>query len=476
MPMQREKSKWKNRKDQNTDAAFRGGTTRSSDETPQWEGSEGVVSFSYVDGSTGREECIRMTRPYEIPMEIVRKAYLQVKSNAGSAGIDGESMEDFEKNLEDNLYKIWNRMTSGSYFPPPVKAVEIPKKSGGIRVLGIPTIGDRVAQTVAKIYLEPLLEPIFYRDSYGYRPGKSAIDAVRVTRTRCWSYDWVIVLDIKGLFDSIDHELLMKLVRKHTDIRWVILYVKRWLEAPMQMPNGDMKERTAGTPQGGVISPLLANLFMHYAFDAWMDANHPNNPFERYADDGTVHCVSLKQALYMRDSIAARLRKWKLSLNTEKTHIAYCKDDERKGEYRETSFDFLGYTFRPRRSKNKYGRLFINFTPAVSNSAKKEMRRKMHDWRMRLKPDVSIDDLSRMFNPSIRGWYNYFSKFYKSETYPVLRQMNHALVQWARKKYKKLRRHKNRAEQWMRGIAERQPELFIQWQTGILPGRMVGAG
>ena len=414
-------------------------------------------------------------KPYEIPMERIEEAYRIVRSNSGTAGTDNIDMDEFESRLEDNLYKIWNRMSSGSYFPPPVRGVEIPKKSGGKRLLGIPTISDRIAQTVAKNYFEPRLEPIFHRGSYGYRPGKSAIDAVSAARKRCWNYGWVIVLDIKGLFDNIDHNLLMKLVKRYTDIPWLILYIERWLTAPMQNPDGTVKERTSGTPQGGVISPLLANLFMHHAIDAWMEEKHPNNPFERYADDGTVHCRSLKQAEYLRRDINNRLKLWKLQLNTEKTHIAYCKDDDRTEEYPTTSFDFLGYTFRPRRSKNKYGKHFINFTPAVSNASKKEMRRKIHDWRMHLKPDKTPEDLSAMFSSSIRGWYNYFRNFYKSETYSVLDYMNQALVHWAERKHKRLRGHRRRARQWLRAIAKREPELFIQWQLGILPGQDGGS-
>ncbi|MHB8359212.1 MAG: group II intron reverse transcriptase/maturase [Thermoplasmataceae archaeon] len=415
------------------------------------------------------------TKPYEIPMEKVREAYKIVKGNAGSAGTDGIDLEAFEKNLEDNLYKIWNRMSSGSYFPSPVKAVEIPKKSGGIRTLGIPTIMDRIAQTVAKVYLEPVLEPVFHRDSFGYRPGKSAIDAIAAARKRCWDYDWVIVFDVKGLFDNIDHHRLMQLVRRYTDIPWIILYIERWLKAPMRMPDGSIRERSAGTPQGGVISPLLANLFMHHAFDAWMEAEHQHNPFERYADDGAVHCRSLKQAEYIRRDIDAQLGRWKLQMHPDKTHIVYCKDDDRRETYPETSFDFLGYTFRPRRSKNRYGKFFVNFSPAVSSASKREMRRKIHDWRMHLKPDKSLEDLSRMFNPAVRGWVTYFRNFYKSEMYLVLRDMNHALVQWARRKHKKLNGHRKRAEQWLRRIALREPELFIQWQIGILPGRDSGS-
>lgn len=409
------------------------------------------------------------TKSYEISKHAVLEAFQRVKANKGAAGIDDESLEAFEDDLKNNLYKIWNRMSSGSYFPSPVKAVEIPKKTGGTRTLGVPTVADRVAQMVAKIYFEPLVEPYFHPDSYGYRSGKSAADALAITRQRCWRYDWVLEFDIKGLFDNIDHELLMKAVRKHTDNPWVILYIRRWLKAPFQMSDGTMQARTKGTPQGGVISPVLANLFLHYAFDKWMERNHPDKPFARYADDAVAHCRSRKAAEELRDSLSKRLEECGLELHPTKTRIIYCKDDDRRENYPDTSFDFLGYTFRPRRSKSKYGKHFINFTPAVSNKAKKAMRQKIHDWRMHLKPDKTFEDLSRMFNPVLRGWVNYYGRFYKSEMYPVLRHMNMALVRWVRRKYKKLK-HQRRACYWLGGIARREPKWFVQWQMGILPG------
>lgn len=409
------------------------------------------------------------TKSYEISKHVVMEAFQRVKANKGAAGIDDESLEAFEASLKNNLYKIWNRMSSGSYFPSPVKAVEIPKKSGGKRMLGVPSVADRVAQMVAKIYFEPAVEPYFHTDSYGYRPNKSAVDALTVTRKRCWDYDWVLEFDIKGLFDNIDHKLLMKAVRKHTDNPWVILYIKRWLTAPFQMPDGTVIERTKGTPQGGVISPVLVNLFLHYAFDAWMDRNHPDKPFARYADDGVAHCRSMKEAEKLHRSLRERFLACGLELHPAKTRIIYCKDDDRKGNYPVTRFDFLGYTFRPRRSKNRYGKHFINFTPAVSNKAKKAMQRTIREWRMHLKPDKTLEDLSRMFNPILRGWINYYGCFYKSELYSALRHMDRALIRWVRRKYKKLQRHQRRATYWLGGIARREPELFAHWQMGILP-------
>jgi len=409
------------------------------------------------------------TKSYEISKHVVLEAFQRVKANKGAAGIDDESLEAFEANLRNNLYKIWNRMSSGSYFPPPVKAVEIPKKNGGKRVLGVPTVADRVAQMVVKIYFEPTVEPYFHPDSYGYRPGKSAADALAVTRQRCWRYDWVLEFDIKGLFDNIDHQLLMKAVRKHTDNPWVILYIQRWLTAPFQMPDGTVKERAKGTPQGGVISPVLANLFLHYTFDKWMVLNHPDKPFARYADDAVAHCRSMEDAEKLHESLKERLVECGLELHPTKTRIVYCKDDDRSGDYPETKFDFLGYTFRPRRSKNKYGKYFINFTPAVSNKAKKAMRQTIRGWRMHLKPDKTLEDLSRMFNPVIRGWVNYYGRFYKSELYSVLRHMDRALVRWAQRKYKKFARHQRRATYWLGKIARREKKLFVHWQMGIYP-------
>ena len=409
------------------------------------------------------------TKPFEISKHVVWEAYKRVKANKGAAGIDEESIADFEGNLKDNLYKIWNRMSSGTYFPPPVKAVEIPKKNGGKRILGIPTVADRIAQMVAKMYLEPRVEPCFHRDSYGYRPGKSAIDAVAITRQRCWRYDWVLEFDIKGLFDNINHELLMRAVRVHTDCKWVILYIERWLTTPFQMKDGKIVERKSGTPQGGVISPVLANLFLHYAFDKWMERNKPRNPFARYADDGIVHCRSQGEAENLLKQLHARFKKCGLELHPDKTRIVCCEDDDRCGEYPEIKFDFLGYTFRPRRSKNQYGRFFINFTPGVSNKAAKAMRQSIRSWRIQLKPDKSLEDLSRMYNPVIRGWINYYGRFYKSALYPVLKHVNRALTYWARRKFRRLANHRRRAEQWLGGIAHREPKLFAHWRMGILP-------
>lgn len=411
---------------------------------------------------------MKRAKPFEISKKVVWEAWKEVKANHGAAGVDEESIADFEKDLKNNLYKIWNRMSSGSYFPPGVRTVGIPKKNGGERLLGIPTVADRVAQTVAKMYLEPALEPYFHQDSYGYRPRKSAIQAVEVTRRRCWKYDWVLEFDIKGLFDNIDHDLLMRAVRKHTDCKWVLLYIERWLKAPFQK-DGILVERTKGTPQGGVISPLLANLFLHYVFDKWMERNYPQIPFCRYADDGVVHCWSEAEARLMKEVLEARFRECHLELHPEKTRVIYCKDEDRRRDYPHTSFDFLGFTFRPRRSKNRWGKYFISFSPAVSNEAAKEMRQEARRWKLHLRSDKSLEDLSRMFSPVVRGWINYYGSFYKSALYPTLRHLNKILVRWAMRKFKRLRRHQRGAEYWLGRIARKQPWLFPHWQMGIRP-------
>lgn len=409
------------------------------------------------------------TKPFDISKQVVWDAYKRVKANKGAAGIDEESISKFEEDLKDNLYKIWNRMSSGSYFPPPVKAVEIPKKNGGVRILGIPTVADRIAQMVAKMYFEPKVEPYFLADSYGYRPGKSAIDAVSVTRQRCWRYDWLLEFDIKGLFDNISHELLLHAVRQHTESKWLILYIERWLKTPFQTNDGRLIDRESGTPQGGVISPVLSNLFLHYVFDTWMQRNHPHNPWARYADDAVVHCRSLKEAERLLQQLRVRFEECGLELHPDKTRIIYCKDDDRRGEYRETKFDFLGYTFCSRRSKNRYGKHFINFTPGVSRKACKTMRQTIRNWRLHRKPDKSIEEISRVFNPVIQGWINYYGRFYKSELYTVLRHMNRALVQWVRRKYKRFNNRRRRAEYWLGRLARREPGLFAHWKMGIMP-------
>ena len=415
------------------------------------------------------EEPVQTAKPFSISKRMVWEAYKRVKANQGAAGVDEESLADFEEHLTDNLYKLWNRLASGSYFPPPVRTVMIPKRDGGQRALGIPTVSDRIAQTVVAMVLEPVLEPHFHPDSYGYRPGKSAIQALGVARQRCWRYDWVLDLDIKGFFDNIDQTLLLRALRKHTACPWVLLYVTRWLQAPVQGQDGTLIQRGQGVPQGGCISPVLANLFLHYAFDAWMQREHPSIPFERYADDIIAHCQSEAQARWLQARIATRLAQCHLELHPTKTHIVYCQDADRRGSFPQERFDFLGYTFRPRRSKNRRGKYFINFTPAVSARATKAMRQTIRSWRLHLRSDKTLDDLARMFNPILRGWVQYYGQYYKSALYPTFRVLDRILVKWAMRKYKKLKGHQRRATHWLGRIARRQPRLFVHWQMGVRP-------
>jgi RNA-directed DNA polymerase len=416
-----------------------------------------------------QEEIMNATKPFNIPKNLVMAAFKAVKFNAGSAGVDKQSIEDFEKDLKSNLYKVWNRMSSGSYFPPAVKAVPIPKKSGGERILGVPTVSDRVAQMVVKLLFEPSVESIFFPDSYGYRPGKSALDAIGVTRKRCWQFDWVLEFDIKGLFDNIDHQLMMTAVRKHTENKWIELYIERWLKAPLQKSDGTLIERTKGTPQGGVVSPVLSNLFLHYVFDAWMKINLPGNLWCRYADDGLVHCRSREEAEMIKSKLQMRFSECGLELNPTKTKIVYCKDGSRKTKYPETKFDFLGYTFRPRLAKNrKRNSIFVNFSPAVSSSALKSMCAEIRRVGIRNRTELSLEDIARWYNPIIQGWLNYYGKYYPSALYRVLRCFNLTLVAWAMKKYKRLKGRKTRAAQFLEKIAEERPRLFAHWKKGMV--------
>jgi group II intron reverse transcriptase/maturase len=425
----------------------------------------GSIDQLEVKKTTGNRRIgLNQAKPFCIPKLEVMEAYERVKANKGAAGVDGQSIEEFESNLKDNLYKLWNRMSSGSYFPPPVMRVEIPKGDGRMRPLGIPTVSDRIAQQIVKQQLEPELEKHFHPDSYGYRPEKSALDAVGKARENCWKYDWVLDLDIKGFFDNIDHDLLMKAVRYHTDDRWVLLYIERWLKAPVMMTDHTLFHPKKGTPQGGVISPLLANLFLHYAFDNWMERQCPATPFERYADDAVCHCKSLAQAEYLLRKLNERMENVGLELHPEKTKIVYCKDTDRQKDYALTSFDFLGYTFRARKSKNRWGKFFINFSPAVSNKAAKAIRQTSRKWNWPRRSDKSLEDLAHMFNPVIQGWINYYGRFYKSALYPALRCLDRRLVIWATRKYKRFRGHRRRASQWLARIARRQPNLFAHWR------------
>jgi RNA-directed DNA polymerase len=396
------------------------------------------------------------------------KAFKLIKANAGAAGIDGQTLAIFELHLEDNLYKLWNRLSSGTYFPPAVKSVPIPKKNGGVRILGIPTVADRIAQMVIKLEFEPCVEPSFLPDSYGYRPNKSALDAVGITRQRCWKYDWVVEFDIKGFFDNLDHALLMKAVKKHTDNKWIILYIERWLKAPLQLKDGGLQERNCGVPQGGVISPVLSNLFLHYVFDSWMKINHPTTPWCRYADDGLAHCKTQQEAEQLLAELIMRFKKCGLELHPDKTKIIYCKDDNRKGTHINKEFNFLGYCFRMRTVKTKDRKIFLSFTPAVSKDALKSMRAKIRKDNIRNRTDLSLFDIAKKYNPILRGWIEYYGKYHRSSLYAVLRHSNNTLKKWLMHKYKNFKGRVTAAGKFLEEISKTKPNLFAHWRIGMI--------
>ncbi len=386
-----------------------------------------------------------------------------MKANQGGAGIDQQSIADIEENLADNLYKIWNRMASGSYHPKPVRRVNIPKSDGGVRPLGIPTVADRVAQMVVKQVLEPELERVFHPDSYGYRPNKSAHAALRQTRRRCWERAWVLDMDIKSYFDTIDHALLMKAVRRHTDQKWVLLYIERWLTAPVIHPDGTEAARDIGTPQGGVISPLLANLFLHYSFDKWMERYYPQIPFERYADDIVCHCTSEEQAHELWQVLKGRFTACNLKLHPDKTRIVYCKSARREGTYPEISFDFLGYTFRPRMTMSRGGKIFLGFNPAISRKAAKAIRETIYSWGLARMSPFSMAHIASRINAVVRGWIAYYGVFFKSELKKVLRSIDQHLIRWMMRKYKHFRGHWRRSWRWLTRIARQNSGIFVHW-------------
>lgn len=412
------------------------------------------------------------TKSFTISQTTVVEAYKRVKAKKGAGGVDQVDFEEFDKDWKNNLYKIWNRMSAGTYFPPPVKAVPIPKQSGGIRILGIPTIGDRIAQMVVKLSFEPKVEPCFSTDSYGYRPNKTALDAIELTRKRCWQNDWVLEFDIKGLFDNINHSILMKLVKRHTQCPMEILYIQRWLKAPMQQSDGNITQRDKGVPQGGVISPLLANLFLHYVFDGWMNRMFERNQWCRYADDAIIHCKTQKQAEYIKDKLDKRLRSADLQLHPDKTKIVYCKDSNRKGTSENIQFTFLGYTFKPRKAKGKNGKEFTSFLPAISQKAKQSIRQTVHDWHLLWMTNKSLEELAEKYNPVIRGWLNYYGKYGKRELADTLKHINLHLCYWYRRKYKTHRNQKEMCRKMMEEIAKRERQLFAHWAVGII--EMVG--
>jgi RNA-directed DNA polymerase len=403
-------------------------------------------------------------KPFAIEKAEVAAAWEKVRANKGAPGADRVSLAGFGADLDNNLYMIWNRMSSGTYFPPPVLAVQIPKAGGGVRVLGVPSVADRVAQTVVAARIEAAVEPVFHGDSYGYRPGKSALDAVGACRERCWKHDWVIDLDVARFFDSVPWDKIVSAVERHLDLPWVILYVRRWLAAPVQMPDGSLARRDRGTPQGSAVSPVLANLFMHYAFDAWMAREFPDCPFERYADDAVVHCSSLGRARQVLAALEERMSEVGLELHPEKTKIVYCRDGKRRGPWNgPVSFDFLGYGFRARPLKSRHGKVFTGFAPAASRTALGKMSAVVTGWKLHRRTGATWASLARDISPVIRGWMNYYGQYYRSELYPLLARVNYHLMQWLRRKYRRLRPSKALRRAWER-VTTQYPGAFPHWQ------------
>jgi group II intron reverse transcriptase/maturase len=406
-------------------------------------------------------EC--QAKPFDITKRQVYQAYKRVKANRGAAGADRQSLKDFDKNLSGNLYKLWNRMASGSYHPPPVRRVEIPKANGAVRALGIPTVSDRIAQMVVKEAIEPDIDRDFHPDSYGYRPGKSAHQAVAKAKKRCWRHPWVLDMDIRAFFDTIDHDLLMRAINKHVKQKWQRLYIERWLKVPVQYPDGRLEGREKGTPQGGVISPLLANLFLHYACDLWLKVHRPAIKFERYADDSICHCSSEADARSLKQELSDRFNACGLSLHPDKTKIVYCKSSYFKQEYPEISFDFLGFTFRPRLTRSRFGNMMVGFTPAISKKSAKRIRQAINSWGLQRKQAVDLVVLSKAVRSSVQGWINYFGKFGIFELRRVLFHLDEHIIRWAQRKYKRLFRRK-RAVHWLRSVRKAYPTQFAHWR------------
>ena len=457
---------------QNTDVLCDGGLTRSSDEVPVMgmEQRGEVIQLelplaTFLD--KGRDNGAT-TKSLPITKRMVWEAYKKVRSNKGAAGIDKETLGMYKEKLKDNLYILWNRMSSGSYFPPSVLEVEIPKDDGRKRKLGIPTVNDRIAQQVVKTYLEPRFETEFSPHSYGYRPNKSAHQAVAAVRENVRQYRWVIDMDISGFFDNMSHELLMTALEGHVKEKWAKMYIKRWLESPIEDKDGNIRYRNGtGTPQGGVISPLLANLFLHYTLDKWLEIQHPQLRYVRYADDAIIHCNNQAEAEKVLQAIKQRMLACGLEVNKKKTKIAYCKNANRKGTYKVVKFDFLGFTFQPRPTSTRTGKMFLGFDCAISTKSKKKITEVFRKSKFQRWTGSDITRIADEFNSKIQGWINYYGKFRKFSLMKIFRIFHRRLMAWAVNRYKRFKGSMRKAMRWVYKLARSQPNLFVHWQHGF---------
>ena len=410
---------------------------------------------------------VHVARTVPIEFKQVVDAYQKVKRGGKAAGIDGESWKDFDKKLQDNLYVIWNRLASGSYYPSAVREVEILKKDGKPRKLGIPTLRDRIAQEVVRKYMEQHIDQHFHTNSYGYRPLKSAKQAIEAVRKNCKERDWVIDLDISKFFDEIRHELMLKAVEHLIEEKWVSMYVKRWLEMKIVNKAGEERARGGiGTPQGGVISPLLANLYLHYALDKWLEKNHSENDFVRYADDMVIHCKSKEEAESLLQAIKARLSAVALRLNEQKTRIVYCKDYRRTESHKEEQFGFLGFSYRARKSQSKHNRhkSYMAFTAEISKDNQKKITaaiKTIVNWQ---NTEQEISAIAEKLNNRLRGWINYFGLYGKGELRKTMMRLEKRLLKWTKKKYKETATRE--AIKKLTVIRKENPRMFYHWEKG----------
>jgi len=455
----------------NTDVINDGGLSRSSEEVSVMgmeQRTEVIQTSLDLSTSSGGMNSSSKSKGVPISKQMIMDAYRKVLKNKGGGGVDKESLSDFEKKKSRNLYKVWNRLASGCYFPPAVLEVEIPKDDGKKRKLGIPTVSDRIAQQVVTTYLEPRMEQIFSNHSYGYRPNKNAHQALHEVQLNVRQYAWAIDMDIKAFFDNVSHELLMKALKRHVLEKWVLCYIERWLEAPIVDESGNVRYREGkGTPQGGVISPLLANLFLHYVFDMWMEKYHPASPFVRYADDLVIHCSMKWQADQLLEAVKARFLECGLEVHETKTKIAYCKNSKRRNQYPVMQFDFLGYTFKPRTTMNKEGVKFLSFSCAMSQKKMSKITKEIRLSKLHRKTERSLTEIANHYNSKIRGWINYYGKFRWYDMKRLFRCFNARLIKWASIRYKRFKKSKVKAGRWLRELAEQFPNTFYHWKFAI---------